>query len=79
MARQSVQELENAVLETVQEMGEVEYAVFAQELTDTGYSAALPMLRSMKHNGQISMRLERGEDGVLRHLVGPAQGEGISF
>lgn len=79
MARQSVQELENAVLEAVQELGEVEYETLSNELKDTGYGAALPMLRSMKHNGQISMRLERGEDGVLRHLVGPAQGEGIPF
>lgn len=79
MARQSVQELETAVLEAVQELGDVEYSTLANELTDTGYSAALPLLRSMKHNGQISMRLERGEDGVLRHIVGPAQGEGIPF
>lgn len=75
MARVSVQELRDAVVTAIQENGpDVEYEVLTANLTASGNGAAIPMLRQMKHERIIGLRLERGEDGVLRHFASlPAQ------
>lgn len=69
MSRMTSLELQNAVTDTIARLGnDVAYQTLSDALTEGGYGAAVPMLRSMKHQGLISMWLS-WVDGEIEHIV----------
>lgn len=73
MARQTVEELENAVMQVLPPDGtEVEYSEVESILRAGGAAAAVGLLRNMKQQGKIIMRVYIDENMHAHHVISRA-------